>query len=153
MTIDIPESVATVLNQADCAGAISEEFISEIERQSGLAFPDEYRAFLSRYGAALLPGFELHGLVPSVIEGELPYWTDIRALLGKQSLNGLPSHLVPISDDGGDFKFYLSCAVEPGHGTVLIYGPGADGKLVSHGFFEFLERAARGSISELIPAS
>jgi len=77
MTIDIPESVATVLNQADCSGAVSEEFISEIERQSGMAFPGEYRAYLSSYGAALLPGFELHGLVPSAIEGAPPYWTDI----------------------------------------------------------------------------
>jgi len=153
MSINVPQSVATVLDQADCSGAVSEEFISAVERQYGLAFHSEYRAFLSRYGAALLSGFELHGLLPSAIEGEPPYWTDIRALLGKQSLNGLPSSLVPISDDGGDFKFYLSCAAGPGLGTVLVYGPGADGKPVSHGFFEFVERAARGSISELIPAS
>jgi hypothetical protein len=61
-------------------------------------------------------------------------------------------HLVPISDDGGDFKFHLSSAAGPGLGRVLVYGPGADGKRVSRRFFEFVQRAARGSISELIPA-
>jgi hypothetical protein len=100
MSINVPLSVAMVLSEADCSGAVSEEFISEVERQSGLVFPGEYRAFLSEYGAALLPGFEVHGLVPSTIEGQPPYWTDVRTLLSKLPVDGLSSHLVPISDDG-----------------------------------------------------
>jgi len=56
LSTNVPPSVATILNEADCSGAVSEELISEVERQRGLAFPAEYRAFLSRCGAALLSG-------------------------------------------------------------------------------------------------
>ncbi|RRH79731.1 hypothetical protein EH244_31615 [Variovorax beijingensis] len=69
MSINVPPSVAMVLNEADFPGPVSEVFISELERQRGLTFPGEYRAFPMRYGAALLPGFEVYGLVPSAIEG------------------------------------------------------------------------------------
>ncbi|CAN7391417.1 SMI1/KNR4 family protein [Variovorax sp. LjRoot178] len=105
MSTNLPPSVAAVLDKADCSGAVSEEFISEVERRNELALPDEYRAFLLRYGAALLQGLEVYGLVPSAVEGEPPCWNDVRALLRN---SGLPSHLVPISDDGCDFSFYLS---------------------------------------------
>jgi hypothetical protein len=151
MTMYVSASVATLLEKADCFGPLTDEFISGVERQHGVTFPSEYRAFLLQYGAALLPGLEVYGLVPTHGDGEPPVWNDLRAGLERR-LDGLPANLVPISDDGCDLRFYLSCDDGPAFGTVLIYGPGADGERVSSGFFEFLTRAASHGISSLRPA-
>lgn len=150
-TTNFPAPVAALLEKGDCSGPVTEEFISEVEHRHGLTFPSEYRTFLLRYGAALLPGVEVYGLVPAYVESEPPIWTDLRSQLTERR-NGPCAHLVPISDDGSDLRFYLSCADGPTFGTVLVHGPGADEVRVSSGFFEFLERAAADGVSAVVPA-
>ncbi|WP_353506554.1 MULTISPECIES: SMI1/KNR4 family protein [unclassified Variovorax] len=150
-TTNFPAPVAALLEKGDCSGPVTEEFISEVEHQHELTFPSEYRTFLLRYGAALLPGVEVYGLVPAYVESEPPVWTDLRSQLTTRR-DRLCARLVPISDDGSDLRFYLSCADGPTFGTVLVHGPGADEVCVSSGFFEFLERAAADGISAVVPA-
>lgn len=151
MTATIPTQICALLEQGDCCGSISPDLISDVERRNGFEFPDEYRAFLLRYGAALLSGLEVFGLVPSYGDGEPPVWNDLRPLLVRRR-DELPVDWVPISDDGGDFRFYLSCAMGPDRGRIFVNGPGADAVLVSSGFFDFLERATSLGIRRLIPA-
>ena len=64
----------------------------------------------------------------------------------------MPKGLVPISDDGGDYRFYLQCEQQQDSelGNVLVYGPGRNGVIVSRSFFEFLENAATNGIGSLI---
>lgn len=151
MTTSVPASIRSLLSKADLAGGASEEVISSAEQQHGLHFPDEYRAFLRAYGAALLSGFEINGLVKSCDDGP-PLWPDVRTLLQKTTSKKMPKGLVPISDDGGDYRFYLQCEQQQDSelGNVLVYGPGRNGVIVSRSFFEFLENAATNGIGSLI---
>jgi hypothetical protein len=59
--------------------------------------------------------------------------------------------LLPISDDGGDYKFFLHA--KPGAEGVVIYGPGLDGAEVARDFFDFLLRAAKNGVLSLVPDS
>lgn len=151
MTTSVPASIHVLLSKADPAGGADEELISSVEQQHGLRFPGEYRAFLGEYGAALFSGFEVYGLVESGSD-DPPLWSDVRMLLQNPAFKKMPGGLVPISDDGGDYKFYLKCDHEGSSelGSILVYGPGRDGVVVSKSFFEFIERAATQGISSLI---
>jgi len=149
MSSDIPDSVQAVLANADCAGPASEELITGVERRLGLRFPKEYRTFLSRFGAALCNGFEVYGLVDAPDAGEPPIWSDLRGSLRKRVERSLEMSLLPISDDGGDYKFYLTTGAASG--GVVVYGPGLDGVEVAKNFFDFLTRANEEGISSLVP--
>ena len=156
MNVAIPFSAAAILDGADCAGEVDENLIFDIEEQQKLKFPAEYRVFLKKYGAALLNGFEVYGLIEAkhAAEDGPPIWVDLRLQFGKPEFNGMPKGLIPISDNGGDYKFYLQCAPDAADatGSVIVYGPGVDGKKVASGFFEFLERAVLKGLTPLITA-
>ena len=49
---------------------------------------------------------------------------------------------IPISDDGGDYTFYLDTGKTDasGESPVIVLGPGRDGVMVSPTFVEFVER-------------
>ncbi|WPH17125.1 SMI1/KNR4 family protein [Variovorax paradoxus] len=150
MNIFTSTRLAALLKQGDCYGSVPEELISEVEHRHGLVFPSEYRAFLLKFGAALMSGWEVFGLVPSTTDGEAPTWCDIRPLLQRPA-PGVPSGWVPISDDGMDSQFYLACAPGDGQGEVFVLGPDADGIRVSPSFFTFLNQATSLGLASLIP--
>jgi hypothetical protein len=56
---------------------------------------------------------------------------------------------VPISDDGGDYTFYLDTAhLGPERECpVIVLGPGADAVIVADDFLDFVCRAFAGRIS------
>jgi hypothetical protein len=149
MKIIVPASVTSLLSKADVAGGASQELISFVEQQYGLKFPDQYRAFLGEYGAALLPGFEIYGLVDMGTNDGPPVWSDIRLLLERAAFRKMPASLVPISDDGGDYKFYVQCG-NPEVGSILVYGPGRDGVIVSDSFFDFIQRALTQGLESML---
>ena len=146
--MSIPVQVKAALDSADCAGGVTEELIRSTEERYDLVFSTEYRFFLRRYGAALLPGFEVYGLIESRISDGPPVWTDLRNVLRNLADNKIPLELIPISDDGGDYKFYMKSNAD----AVVIYGPGLDGDQVARGFFEFLGHAMTKGIASLVRA-
>ncbi|QSI30216.1 hypothetical protein GNX71_11725 [Variovorax sp. RKNM96] len=149
MTTSIPPHVIALLEQGERSGPAPEELISSVERRHGLSFPPEYRAFLLQYGASLMPGHEIFGLVAAVVDDEAPTWSDIRPLL-QQLPSGVAAGWVPISDDGMDLQFYLSCAIDATRGSVFVLGPGADGRCVASDFFAFVEEFAGRGIRTLL---
>lgn len=154
MTTNIPLSIEIILSNADCAGEVSEELISLVEKQHSLHFPPEYRVFLEKYGAAILTDAEIYGIVEKNAspDDEPPIWIDLRGLLKKIDFEKMPHGLVPISDNGGDYTFYLKCALDGDDvaGSVVAYGPGIDGKPIARDFFEFLECATHQGVESLI---
>ena len=132
------------------AGPASEAMILEAEKALGVRFSPSYRAFLEEIGAALGPGYELFGLAPAVPDDETPLWTDVVATTRqtRQATRGLiPHEYVVISDDGGDYTFYLDTSGGAGQEhPVVVLGPGADGVVVAADFAEFVVRSATGTI-------
>jgi hypothetical protein len=92
-------ALAAVLNEADCSGTVSEEFISGVERQNALAIPASIAWSCPRTVQPSCRASEVHGLAPSAMK-EPPLWIDVRALLSKLPLDGLPSHLAHIRTTG-----------------------------------------------------
>jgi hypothetical protein len=150
--IEIPEHIKLILSGADCAGPASEELVNSVERDLRLTFPAQYRAFLRHCGAALFVGFEIYGLVDSRSSDAPPMWSDLRDVARSRSRSGMLEELLPISDNGGDYAFYLTTdktknvAAE----SVVVYGPGRDGAQISASFFEFIEQATSQGMSSLV---
>jgi len=110
----------------EVAGPCSTAAIARAEEALGVTFPDQYRAFLSIYGAALIPGFELYGL-PETAPDEPPLWEDVIRV--NQSLRSLGQagadnpDFVAIASDGFGTYFYLDTSVAP-ETRIVAVGPG-----------------------------
>ncbi|OYD49898.1 hypothetical protein CBY09_13195 [Acidovorax kalamii] len=148
MNSSISPEVIAHLEQGSVPGPAPEALILSVEQQYRLTFPSDYRAFLLKYGAALMPGFEVFGLVASHTDGEAPTWSDIRSFLRK-SPPCVPSGWVQISDDGMDHRFFLACAPRSDNSGVFVLGPAAQGTRVSPNFSAFVEAAASYGIEFL----
>jgi hypothetical protein len=149
MSTEIPDDVHVVMKRADYAGPASEDLVAAVEGRLGIVFPKQYRAFLRQFGAALCGGFEIYGLVDAPPTGEPPIWSDLRGYLREEVKESLAIGLLPISDDGGDYRFLLR--TDPKAESIVVYGPGLDRVEVTNDFFDFVVRAAREGISSLIP--
>lgn len=148
---EIPEDLMRILEDGECAGPADESMVQELERSIGFSVPSQYRTFLLTYGAALVHGLEVYGLV-NLSENEPPMWSDIRNVLRLHGLQGLPGRLIPISDDGGDYRFFLMNDENTSlGGSVIVYGPGCDGLEVTSNFYDFIRAARDGGVSSLIP--
>lgn len=147
------EDIRNRLEAATLAGGVDEEMIQEAEAKLGVRFPTSYRMFLSQFGAALCIGFEIAGLFDaSGDDDEPPLWSSVVAsTLQKRRASGglIPNEYVAISDDGGDYTFYLDTSRIDAQGEcpVVVLGPGADAVVVADGFFDFLSHSFAGTIS------
>lgn len=146
------EDIGRLLEAATIAGPADEEMIHLAEAKLGVEFPRSYREFLSQYGAALCPGFSIAGLFQSHNDVEPPLWPDIvtSTLQMRRASHGmLPQGYIPISDDGGDYTFYLNTAQlgPENECPVVVLGPGADAVIVAEDFFAFVDRAFTGRLS------
>jgi hypothetical protein len=145
------EDIADFLGGCATAGPASEEVISSAEERLGVRFPPSYRRFLAQYGAALCSGFEIAGLfIPKDDKDAPPLWSDVvvSTLQRRRVARLLPRGHVAISDDGGDYTFYLDTA-RNGLGEecpVVALGPGVDGVVVAEDFPDFVERCFEGRI-------
>src|SRR5438067_1649509 len=112
-------------------GPVPEERIALAEQDLGLTCPPSYRAFLRRFGAGFLFGYEIAGVpLERCTDAEPPPWTHVvDDTLGYRRGAQLPEPYVVISSDGGDYWFLLdtSRVDAAGECPVLIWGPGADG--------------------------
>jgi hypothetical protein len=141
------EQCAVLLKGASTAGPVSESEIQNAEAELGLRFPTPYRAFLSRYGAAMGEGFEVAGLFVSNEEAP-PMWRNVVSDTRRSRKAGqsrLDKQLFPVSDDGLDRTYYLkgdggdSC-------SVIAYGPGCDGEEVAASLEEFIVKRHEGEL-------
>lgn len=126
--------------------------IAEAEERLNVSFPVSYRQFLARYGAALCAGFEIAGVFKVGNEDEPPLWSDVVTStnqLRRGSRGSLPLGYIAISDDGGDYNFFLDTSRRRADGEcpVAVMGPGADGVVVATDFLDFVARAFAGRIT------
>jgi len=151
MNVEIPERIKSALDRASCAGPAAEPLILAAEQSLGAAFPPQYRAFLRRYGAAMGTGFVIYGLTDAK-EGARPRWIDLRSVAHYTLPEGLPRKLIPISDNGGDYTYYLTTETrgKVAAASVVVYGPGLEGVQVASDFFDFIEKAESKGIESFI---
>src|SRR6266581_3241924 len=100
-----------VLIDADaCPGPASDAEILDAEGKMAVRFPLSYRGFLRHYRAANAP-HEFAGLAPDRASAEdPPRWShviDSTVSIRRVARGLIPVAYVLISDDGGDYKFYL----------------------------------------------
>lgn len=130
-------------------GPIPEERIDEAERELGLPLTGSYRTFLRRFGAGHLLGYSFDGLPDTRnSDDEMPAFlnvADTTKMHWKGNAgNGMPRGLIYVTDDGGDYNFYLDTTKrdERGECPVVVHGPGAAGVLVARDFLDFLRKLA-----------
>jgi hypothetical protein len=146
------DEVKQILAKTVHAGPMGEEAILAAESQLGVRLPPSYRWFLSTYGAAFGNGIDIDGLFLRGDLDECPLWTDIVGFtlrLREVSRGRMPQSLIPISGDGGDYKYYLdtSRARDDGECPIVVLGPGADGVVISEDFLEFVVRLSNDTLS------
>lgn len=145
------EDIAHWLVDCTTAGPASQEMIGSAESRLGVHFPPSYRQFLATYGAAVCSGFEIAGLFFGEKKDEPPLWSDVVALTlqRRRVARFLPSGHVVISDDGGDYTYYLDTTkCKPGEECpVVALGPGVDGVIIGENFLDFVVRSFEGRIS------
>src|SRR5262249_6630333 len=139
----------SLLKTDACSGPATDIEIIDAERELGVRFPLSYRIFMRHFGAAWLNApYEIAGLSPHRATGpETPQWShviDATVSIRRVARGHIPDAYVLISDDGGDYKFYLdtSRVDERGESPVLALGPGVDGREVAASFLEFVEKVA-----------
>lgn len=141
----------SLMNSATAAGPASNKMIARAEQELDIRFPPSYREFLATYGAALCPGFEIAGLFSVHDEGCPPLWMDVAIAtrqMRRHSHGQIPADFVVISDDGGDFTFYLETANTNSSGEcpVVVLGPGVDSVVVAQDFFDYIVLSFEGKI-------
>jgi hypothetical protein len=146
------EQVEQLLASAMVAGPVDDKAIQVAESELSVRFPPSYRLFLSRFGAALCQGFRIEGLFEAENDDEPPLWSNVvtsTLQLRRGSQGQIPNEYVPVSDDGGDYTFYLDTtrADSQGECPVIVLGPGADSVVVAEDFFDFVVRSFENSLS------
>lgn len=134
------------------AGGVSAEAVSEAERHLSVVFPRSYRLFLLNFGAGAAGGFELSGLLGTEPDPEEPpMWSDVvkrTKQLRRVSGGKLPASLIPFSDDGGDYTFFLDTAERDSsdESPIRVLGPGRNCDKVADDFLCFLALAAQDRV-------
>lgn len=145
------EDVEIELKLCDVAGPASTEAISAAESALKVQFPGSYRWFLANFGAALCDGFRIAGLFEGDFEEEPPLWTHVvsrTSLLRDAARGNIPCSYVAISDDGGDYTYYLDTSKmsDEAECPVVVLGPGVDDVIVASDFLDFLKRSFDNSL-------
>ena len=136
-----------ILASCDVAGPASSELLASAEQQLGLPFPAAYRQFLQTYGAALGHGFRIAGVFAPPDPDACPYWdsvVDSTLSTRRVSKGRIPHSYLSVSDDGGDFSYYLDTQqpTTDAECAFVVLGPGAHDVVVARTFAEFVVRLA-----------
>lgn len=127
------------------SGPVSRNRILAAEAELGVSFPESYRDFLERYGAASLPEASLYGLT-NENENCPSFWQDILVETKRQrqvgQIGAADRAFVPISDDGMGTYFYLNTRASP-HTEIWAIGP-YDSFLVSRDLRAFVLTIQQG---------
>lgn len=131
----------------EIAGPCTEGQITDAERELNVQFPQQYRNFLSEYGAIVANGIELYGLPPTNND-EMPLWQHVvevsKQLVGWGQAGTENASFIPIAEDGTGVYFYLDTSSAP-QTKIIAIGPGVE-KLVGSDLFEFAVRLSKGEI-------
>lgn len=127
------------------AGPVDETAVKLAESELGVTLPPSYRVFLQKFGAVTGKLGTIAGIPPKLAEAQTPQWDDVvqtTKRLRKACRGNLPHSYVFVSDDGGDYKYYLDTEQTAGNGEcpVIVLGPGRDGIVVASDFVEFVSR-------------
>jgi hypothetical protein len=147
------EQIRKLLETSMLAGGVDADAIQDAEKSLGVQFPPSYRTFLSQFGAVLCTGFEIAGLFDANGDDDCPpLWSDVvTSTSQRRRVSGglIPKEYVVISDDGGDYTFYLDTSRPDAQGEcpVIVLGPGADAVVAADDFFDFLRRSFDGNVS------
>ena len=128
-----------ILNAGVTPGPAAKSAVSEAERILAVRFPHAYREFLFRYGAAMLNGFDIAGVIDKELN-DPPMWVNIveaTQQTRRVSRDNLPITYVPISDDGADITYYLDTEEQESF-FVFACGPGVEKQLFSDNFSGFV---------------
>jgi hypothetical protein len=143
-----------VIRAPNFSGPVAEPEIAGAEEALHVRFPTSYRIFLKHFGAAWLPSsFELAGLcLARCTDREPPLWShviDVTERMRRASRGRIPKDYLRVSDDGGDFAFYLDTGNTDARGEspVVVLGPGRDSIILAHSFLEFVELASSGKLA------
>jgi len=144
--------IEELLTECALAGPVEEEMIASAERDLSVQFPQSYKAFLARFGAALCSGFEIAGLFRPAPCDEPPLWSNVVTKtnqLRRRAGDLLPKEYVAISGDGGDYTYYLDTGRLDASSEcpVIVLGPGADASVVAETFIDFVIRAFSNRIT------
>ena len=92
------------------AGPVSDAEMTAAEDVLGVVFPTQYRDFLAEFGAVLVKGLEIYGLVDAA-KNDPPLWNDVVDVTGQLrdwgQVGTERNCFLPISDDGTGVYFYL----------------------------------------------
>jgi hypothetical protein len=135
----------SALAEAEAAGPAPDGMIAAAEKKLGVAFPADYRQFLSSFGAAAGAGYEIAGVFTGGDPDEPPPFTDVvsfNAGVRKSMRAVLSADYVAVAHDGGEFTFYLDTRKSDARGNcpVVILGPGKDLETYASNFFDFVVR-------------
>ena len=131
------------------AGGAPESAIAEAEAALGVRFPQSYRSFLARFGAANGYGFMVAGLFHYLDRSHPPLWLDVVTLNLKwvsPLARGMPPRYIAIGDDGGDYTFFLDTGAPEPESPVVVLGPGADYVVVARNFNAYVVARSQDAI-------
>ncbi|MFN3688931.1 SMI1/KNR4 family protein [Salinarimonas sp.] len=118
-------------------GPASEESIRSIETQLGIRFPRDYREFLQEFGACILDGLEIYGIIERDMDQQL--WQNVGQVAQhfyEFDLNYKNRALIPITEDGTGCYSCIN-ANKSRETEIVAIGPGVD-SVISYEFFEFV---------------
>jgi hypothetical protein len=136
----------------ESAPALSEVRLRSVERELGVALPDDYRSFLLKHnGGRPFPAGLLLPVDGTLVPWRLHFFLGIDDPVESCSLTSVhrvteptrPAGTIPVASNEGGNLFYLRCA-DPSKGRVYFGATPADGRgvrpvQVSESFSQFIE--------------
>lgn len=138
---EIQNCIKTLGKDAYFVGKADEKVIHFIENELGVILPESYKWFLTAYGLAELPGFEILGnglaQIPACVDETLQ-WRKL----------GLPNSLVVIENEGTDWIHCLDTSrLSDGECPVVDWEQNHGiGKIYFKTFLAFFEEVLKESI-------
>jgi hypothetical protein len=133
------------------AGPIPEPYILSAEKQLGVVFPDDYRAFIAEHGAFLGNGLELYGL-SLCQDGEMPFFSSViqqTELLTMSPSTGVDRTYIAISSNGMGVDFLIDTNVREGL-RIVACGAGIDFIEVANNLDEFCKNMLTDTYATLL---
>lgn len=133
--------------QGEISGGVPIELIRQAEKILNIKLPAQYIDFLSKYGAAIINGAEVYGLV-SDEKNEPPIWHDIikttEKLRSQKQIGMENRHFIAISHDGMSTYFMMDTGYTP-ETAIYAVGPNVN-KIVSSDFYDFFVTMSKNGI-------
>lgn len=132
------------------AGPVPGSLIEAAEDTLGIVFPDEYRSFLSRYGAMMTAGVALSGITPYETDA-YPFFLNV--VTETQAADHLPGEAyVVLSNDGMGITFLLDTA-DAGQIRIIARGPGVNDLQIASSLDEFIDGMLKDTFATKLNAA